>query len=226
LSGHSRGNDLELSSLDFLGATADLQAQAQEQIREASGTAPPTSQQGADPSDSVWVSIDAEGRVEDVDISRSWRDRIEPGAFPAALFEAYLDGVRKVVSAVAVDALASQEQTGGAPGSDRPAATGSAEPPADEREWLSATWSLLEEVDEQLRRLDRINATIEARDGRRTTLTSPHGYLSARIEGPAISEITGDVQRLRVAGTEQLRLEALALFRAAAELSSTDPRPL
>lgn len=219
---HGRGDDLELSSLDFLGETADLQAQVQRQVD------PPAAgrRQGADPSESVWISVDAEGRVEGVEISRSWRDRIEPDAFPAALFQAYTDGLRKMVDATAVAALASRPEPGGPVESERPAAAGVAEPPAGEREWLAATWALLHDLDDQLRRLDRITAVVEARDGGRTTVTSPHGYLAARMEGPAISEITGDVQRLRAAGTEQLRLEALALFRAAAELPSTDPSPL
>jgi hypothetical protein len=232
---HGRHDDLALSSLDFLGESADLLARAQEQVREASGSPPPASQRGADASDSVRVAIDAEGRVEGVEISPGWRDRIEPDAFPASLFDAYAGAVRKMVDAAAVAALRSQEGAGETSEPARPATAGVAGPPAtagvagppaDEREWLAATWSLLHDIDEQLRRLDQVNTAVEARDGRRATVASPHGYLTARMEGPAIREITGDVQRLRAAGTEQLRLEALALFRAIAGLPSTDPSPL
>lgn len=225
---HRRDDSLELATLDFLGETADLYAQVQEQLREAGADPyPPRQQEGADQSDSVWVSIDAEGRADSVDVSRHWRDRMQPGAFPTALFEAYTDAVRKLVDATAVVALAAEggprdDAPGGTTGS-RTAPADVPEQPADEREWLVTVRQLLDGIDDQLRRLDRISTEIEVRDRRTATVTSPHGYLTAKTEGQAIIEITGDVHRIRAATDDRLRLEALSLLQAATDSHPSDP---
>jgi hypothetical protein len=228
------GDDLELASLDFLGDADRRREEARKEMSEAGADGhPASSQEGADQTDSVWVCMDTEGRVQGIEISRHWRGRMEPGAFAAALFEAYVDAVRKLINRAAVAALASRQEAEVRLESDLPSVAGSRtvpprrvpEPQVDEREWLAATWDLLAGIDDQLRRIDEINRKLDARDRRTTTLVSPQGYLTARIEGQAISEISGDAQRIRTAGDEQLRLEALALFRAATDFLNTNPSP-
>jgi len=44
---------------------------------------------GAEASKSIWVSVDPRGRVLSVDISSTWRKRLEPDGFADALFAAY-----------------------------------------------------------------------------------------------------------------------------------------
>ena len=57
-----------------------------------------------------------------------------------------------------------------------------------------------------------------ARDGsavRESTVTSPFGYFTVRVQGRAVTGVTGDTRLIETAGREQLRRDALAVFRAA-----------
>ncbi|MBF9131048.1 hypothetical protein I0C86_19095 [Plantactinospora sp. S1510] len=229
---YDRDDDLNLASLDFLGDSNVLRAQARRELDAAGGRIRPAAHhEGADRTDSIRVSVDAEGQVESVEITRGWQERIDPAGFPAALFEAYAAGVQKLITGSALAAFAKEEESGGDPfglgrrpkspfgpderGTDRYARPRQvAEPEPDDRDWLAITRSTLDDLDDQLRRLDRIDIGLVAADDPERTLTSPHGHLTARIQGRGIAGITGDTQRIRGASTEQLRLEAIGLFRA------------
>ncbi|MEQ4301172.1 hypothetical protein ABNF97_07235 [Plantactinospora sp. B6F1] len=223
---YGRDDNLELSRLDSLGDSDRLRADARRELTEAGERfVPPAHHEGADPSDSVWVTVDSDGRVESVDISRHWLDRLDAEGFPSALHAAYTSAVRKLVNASVLATLAAQEEIGRHPfappnppaGRPTPTPEPPAPGPVDERDWLSQTWQAIEDIDEQLRRLDQISTDIEFRESREKILTSPEGHLTARINGGGVTTITGDPQSIRNASTEQLRLAALALFRAAAE---------
>ena len=102
-----------------------------------------------------------------------------------------------------------------APVAAEPAARGSGPwaPEPDLPEWLRASQATLDGVTAELARLSRIETSTGA--GERL-MTSPNGYLTLRILGQGLVGITGDDQRIRAADSEQLRLDALAAFRAAA----------
>ncbi|ROT32132.1 hypothetical protein [Micromonospora sp. HM5-17] len=220
---YGHDDDLRLPDLDVLGDSDKLQAELRRELANVGDHyVPPPRHEGADGSDSIWVTIDAEGHIESVDISRHWRDRLGSERFPAALHEAYTDAVRKLINANALAALVAQEQVGGQPVAPRDPTDvrsdqtdAAPEPPVDDQEWLNQTWRLLEDIDTQLRRLHHISADVHLRE---QTVTSPQGYLRARVRGGGITDITGDIQYIRSANPEQLRMEALGLFRTVAKV--------
>lgn len=181
----------------------------------------PAHQEGADRSDSVWVSADARGRVQSVEISRRWRERLDPDGFAPALLEAYTAAERKVFDAAAMQAFAEQRRaaahgTAGYPAADErtDGMPWRGSDPFDEAEWLAATWDTLDEVGAELSRLTRLDTT-GGMAGGETTVSSPHGYLTLRVLGRAVVGISGDVRHIRVCDPEQLRREAIAAFQAA-----------
>jgi hypothetical protein len=196
-----------------------------EHVPQDSSGRRPEQQEGADESDSIWVSIDSTGRVVGVDISGGWRDRMGHTAFPGALVAAYNDAVRRLVDASVVATLSAEEQAGRRPFESRPdsqdpqaaPAPPVAERPMDQDDWLASIGRLLHDIDEELRQVGRTMTEVAVRNRGETALSSPYGYFTAQLSGSVISAITGDIQRIRVASNEQLRLEALALFHAVAE---------
>ncbi|MFK3985257.1 hypothetical protein ACI2K4_33395 [Micromonospora sp. NPDC050397] len=234
--GHDEG--LTLARLDSLGDSEQLREEARRQLTQAGGSVHlSTHYEGTDRSNSIWVSVDPGGQVVGVELSRLWRERLEPAGFASALFESYGDAVRKLTNTTALAALAAREESGGRPfdpavpadaGSGTMPVTAAAgrsggrpqrqpvpEEPVDEREWLASTWDLLEDINRRLRRLDRINSESTARESSEETLTSPHGHFTVRLRGRTIAGVTGDLHRVRGASDDQLRREALAVFRAA-----------
>jgi hypothetical protein len=215
-----RDDESALASLDGLGDSHLLRAQAEQQLRASGGeVVTARHHQGGDASDSVWVTVDPRGGVESIDISRTWRDRLAVGNLGAAVLEAYTAAVQKALSAAALATLAGDRTATRQPewaGSDDPGSTWTQfESEVDERRWLAETWDVLDGVDAELHRLTALeaeSATIAERD---TTLSSPHGYLTVRLRGRGVVDITGDVPRIALADPEQLRLDALAVFRAA-----------
>jgi hypothetical protein len=182
---------------------------------------PPDRQDGTDESDSVRVTVDARARVQNVEVSRRWPERLDPTQLPAAIFAAYTSAVQQAFTSAAASALAA-EQDRAEPDlaqrqrfDDEPTATAlpSAGDPADDREWLAAIWSTLDDVHATLSR----TAGSAARGARAddTTVSSPHGHLVVHLRGRGLTGITGNPRQIRTATAEQLRAEALAVFRAA-----------
>ena len=99
---------LSLARLDLRGDDADLRAlmRGGEQSLHAPF-------EGADASGSVWVSVSDRARVRNVEISRSWSDRLSPGEVARALLESYQDATGKAYTAAALTAW-EQEQAGDA----------------------------------------------------------------------------------------------------------------
>jgi len=153
--------------------------------------------------------MSALARVENVEFSRSWSARLQPGDVARALFESYNDAVRKAYTAAAL--LAFEEQDGGSrPGSaDVPIYR--VPPDGNDREWLRAVRNTLEDVETDIGRRSR--GGVEP--GREDAVASPHGCFRARVRGHAVVEITGDTVAIRESSTDQVRREALALFRRA-----------
>ena len=194
-----------LARLDIGGDDADLRA-----LTRGGDQSLRAPFEGADASGSVWVSVSDRARVENVEISRSWSDRLSPGEVARALLESYHDATGKAYTAAALTAW-QQEQAG----ESRPATADvpvyRVPPAEDDREWLRAVRDTLEEIEIDRHRRSRA----EAGDSRPQTVASPLGCFRARVQGDAVVEVTGDTAAIRESSADQLRGEALAVFRRA-----------
>ena len=205
--GQSDRADFGLASLDVLGDPADLEAQARQAMAELGGDPNADRPEGADPTNSIWVTTDRDGRVQSVEVSRQWRDRIEPGEFGNALLAAYGSATMKAIAAAARSDLAE--------GDGRPA------PPAepveaflDGEDWLARMRDILGRADERVRAAERLERSGAVDDADRTVV-SPNGMLTVRLRGTTPVGITSDIMAIRRADAEQLRLEILDVFRDA-----------
>lgn len=205
--------DFKLESLDFLGDEDELRARARQELLAAGENVDtPGRQDGTDETGSIRVSMDRDGAVEDVDVNRQWSERLSAGEFANALLAAYNAAAAKHMNAAALAAFAAQER-GEEPtrrtGYDN--ATTGLPDPADERVWFGAIWSKLSDNDDMLHRIERG----ERLANNERTVTGPHGYLTAQLDSRAITGIRGDAELIKSADAGQLRVEALAVFRAA-----------
>jgi hypothetical protein len=198
-----------LASLDVPGDPAQLEAEARQAMAELGGD-PGGTPEGSDPTNSIWVTTDREGRVHSVEVSRQWRDRIEPGEFGNALFQAYSSANFKAVAAAARADLT--DGGGGGAG----AAVG--EPVAellDSADWLTRMREVLEKAEQRVEAADRLQRQGAAPDAADRTIASPNGMLTLKLRDGAVVAIASDIMSIRRADAEQLRLEILDLFRDA-----------
>ena len=196
---------LALARLDLGGDDADVRALArggEQSLR------PPF--EGADASNSVWVSVSGRARVENVEISRSWNDRLSPGDVAQALLESYNDATRKAFTAAAVTAW-EDEQAGVSRAEPEDVPVYRLPPDDDDRAWLRAVRDTLEDIEVERHRRSRGEITRSPQE----TIASPLGCFRARVQGNAVVEITGDTVAIRESSADQLRREALAIFRRA-----------
>ncbi|HEY0696934.1 MAG TPA: hypothetical protein VGD43_03900, partial [Micromonospora sp.] len=111
------GRDHGLARLDGLGDPAELRARAAQAMRDLDPDPRPSApQQGADPSDSVWVTVDMVGTVVDVSISRCWPDRLAADQLGDAILAAYSRARAKRAAAIALARMRAEE-TGSGPDS-------------------------------------------------------------------------------------------------------------
>jgi hypothetical protein len=195
---------LSLARLDTRGDDGELRAL----LRDSDSiTRPPF--EGEDAASSVWVSVSSRVRVENVEFSRSWNDRLQPADVATALLESYKDAAGKAYAAAAMLAYAAEPGNGGGPSApDSPVYE--LPPRDDDRAWLRAIRNTLEDIDMDV--LRRARGETESR--REDTVYSPSGCFRARTQGGAILSLEGDVGAIRDSSTEELRREALALFRS------------
>jgi hypothetical protein len=230
-----------LADLSFLGDPDELRAAAERHVREYHADPRKIAHfEGADTSGSIWVMVERRGRVESVEVIRHWRERLAVAHFATALADAYGAATRHALTTAAVVALTYRRRPGGRmpaeriprqPGGSGPDA-GDARPSAvatdrdDPARWLRATRAALDGTGAELDRLDRLatarrnaagGADRACRDSRagEQVVASPSGYLTLRLRDGRLDSICGDVRRIAAAGPEQLRLDALAAFRAA-----------
>jgi hypothetical protein len=236
--GHQQSNPPALARPGFLSDLDELRARARTFLPPGGGdTTPPPCQEATDPTGSIRVVVDARGRLEDVDIGRSWRSRLGEG-FTAALFETYTAAREQATTAQALAQLAALEhQVAGPARPDAGAAGRLPEPapmpepaprpkleekpkreekpvpePADPRDRLAALRARFDRARITTERLARF-AVIEVSGTREHT--GPHGFLTARLRGYAIVGIGGDSRRFWYAETEQLRQDALDVLSSA-----------
>jgi hypothetical protein len=206
--GQSERADFGLASLDVLGDPADLEAKARQAMAELGGDPTADRPEGTDATNSIWVTTDRDGRIQSVEVSRQWRERIEPGEFGNALFQAYGSATMKAIAAAARSDL-----PGGDGPARRPAPADPAEGFLDGGDWLAHMRAVLEQAEERVRAAEgRQHGAVDDAD---RVVVSPNGMLSVRLRGTTLVGISSDIMSIRRADAEQLRLEILDVFRDA-----------
>jgi hypothetical protein len=194
--------------------------------------------EGADTADAVWVSVNARAAVESIEISRNWSAKLGPGDMANAVFEAYQAAMQKAFAAAA---LTSIDPPADGPASAPPASAPPASAPAsvsasaststsapastsaflrddeDDEQWLAGIRDTLENIEtDMMRRAHHHPGPQE------TTVASPLGYFTLRVQGNAVVSISGDTRLIQATSGEQLRLDAMAAFRIAQRRGGQD----
>jgi hypothetical protein len=204
--GAGRGSDHGLAELDGLGDPATLRRRA-EQAAEAldpdrrSGA----HQEGADASNSVWVTVDVAGNVVDVSISRRWPDRLAAGRLGDALLEAYSRAQEKRAAA-AMRTRAPAAETDDAPAydPDRPDI-------ADDR-WLGWVWQTLGEADLRLQRLASGGGADAPAE---RVVAGPGGHVRLQVSGTAVTGVLVDGLEVAERRPDVIAVDARAAFALA-----------
>lgn len=213
--------DLRLPSLDFLGNSDELEAEVRRKVAALpEDWRPPQRQEGEDPSGAIRVTVDDRGAFQDIDVSASWPQRLEPSGFGQALLQAHINAQGKAYEAAALAEFIKEQRKTDTDREwderDRAAAIeekyGSTARPEEHNAWLRSIWDDLYAVDEKLHRLER--GDFDAPQETQKRISSTNGYFTATYEGRVITSITCDVERLRRADAHVLRSEAVAVFRA------------
>ncbi len=204
---------LTLARLDSRGDDAEIREQMRALLRDGALDELRPPYEGADASGSVWVSVSDRAVVDNVEISQHWPDRLGPEDVGRALVESYNDASRKAYTAAGLKAFERIEE-GGDAGAGQPEPWYGPPPGAedDEREWLRGVRATLEEIEIEMARRSRGDVDAGSQE---STVTSPLGLFRARFQGRAVIEVTGDTRLIRGSSAEQVRREALAVFKAA-----------
>lgn len=157
---------------------------------------------GAEESGSVWVSVDPRCRLVSVDISTTWRKRLEPDGFAGALLAAYTAAVRSAMAAEAPRRVPDEPVSAG------PEPVG---PDTDVEAWLSRTRAWSAAMDERLAEL----ATARAATRDLREVRGPAGYVTLSLRGSVVVGITANAAGLRSANPNTLRQDVLDAFEAA-----------
>ena len=205
-----------MASLDQLGDPVELEAQARRELLEMGGdVAQPSSHiEGADRTSTIWVTIDADGRVEGIEINRSWKDRLDAGAVAGALLEAYNNAQANSIQARAAKALTAHIE--GRPRREARAAVPvdiGPSPHDDPERWLRETLDDINTLTAQVQAIERGETDVPI--VAEAVVRSPNQMFTLRHQGRQVTEITGEIMQIRRTDAESLRLEALDLFKAA-----------
>jgi hypothetical protein len=205
-----------MASLDQLGDPAALEAQARRDLVAMGGDVPQVSShiEGADPTSTVWVTIDTDGRVEGIEVNRNWKDRLDAGAFAGALLAAYNNAQAKSIQARAAKALMAHIE--GRPRHEARAAGPvdiGPSPHDDPERWLRETMDDINTLAAQVQAIERGETDLPVET--EAVVRSPNGLFTLRHQGRQVTEITGEIMQIRRTDAESLRLEALDLFKAA-----------
>lgn len=160
---------------------------------------------GADESGAVWVSVDRQGRLADVEISTSWRQRLGAERFADALFTAYQEAARKAADA---------DPAGGRYVLTLPAVP-DIDPDADFDTWLVQSKAALRALDERLAEVSKANAQARARLADARTVRGPNGYVTLQVRAGNLIGVVGAAAGLKSANPNMLREDVLAAFRSA-----------
>lgn len=145
----------------------------------------PTSEYRAeDPSGSLWVSVDPRGRLVDVEISRTWTERLAPESFADVLFSTYTAALQKAALAAAAEEP------------PRPRRPRQPEPRSVDEESVDEELSpdaVLAKVDAAMAEMDAALRAVRSTPDtdREEEIRGRYGYLTLRLRGGVPVGITG-----------------------------------
>ncbi|MFI7672803.1 hypothetical protein [Actinophytocola sp. NPDC049390] len=185
------GDSYALVDLEVLGDDDTLREQA-EAAREAAGDEPSDTYRADDPTRSIEVTVDRDGRLADLRLAEWWSDRLDPERFAETLFAVYTAAVGKAL----VMALSTRddERDGPAPGK-----------PEQSLAWINAT---LAENDAKLLAMRRAEPPADDE----FALRSEHGYVTLHVRGGIATGLTANAAVLGYAKADVLRADVLAVF--------------
>jgi hypothetical protein len=199
---------LDLAVLDdVLGDEDSLREQVDALLETVE---PADSYQAADPSESIWVTVDPDGRLVDVLIRRTWPEHLEPATFGDALLGAYTAAAEK---AMAVRMSTWEDQ---APvGQPQVAATDE----LSHEEWLARVRGRLDEVDA----MQRAMARAETESPGEQEIRGVNGYLTMLTRAGGLVSITAN-PAVAYAELERLREDVLDIFEDAGLFAGEETR--
>lgn len=197
-----------MPSLELPGEEDQLRELALQELKAMGGKdfRAPDFEEAGDRTNSVRVTVGRSGVVKDIHVRSDWRREIGGHGFGPALLEAYENANLAMMNSVALASLAEQEREGTPEQGNPPSEYLSYLPEAD----ISQIWQMLSDVEDLMYRTEKMSRN---GGGEVRTVYGPYGYLTARCTGAAITSITADLMRVEQADAEQLRREALELFR-------------
>jgi len=199
---------LDLAVLDdVLGDEDSLREQVDALLETVE---PADSYQTADPSESIWVTVDPDGRLVDVLIRRTWPEHLEPATFGPALLGAYTAAAEK---ALAVRMSMWEEP---APDTRPQVATDDG---LSHEEWLRRVRGRLDEVDAKLLAMARE----EPESPGEQEFRGVNGYLTLLMETGGLVGITAN-PAIAYAELERLREDVLDIFDDAGLLAEGETR--
>jgi hypothetical protein len=200
-------NDVVLAELD-MPSTTTMNAQLDDLLQSGGERIESAAEYEArDASGSIRVTVDAQRKLTDVDIQRSWVSRIPAAQLAGVLFDTYVKAVQRAM----VVALAN---TSGPAADHRPSDT-----PVDDvdpkpyDEWITGIRARINDIDaklEHIRHLETSRATSAETDVR-----SPLGFFVLHLRGGSPAGLAGSVNALTNAGSDRLRQDFLKVFSAA-----------
>ncbi|PZM96869.1 MAG: hypothetical protein DIU79_03985 [Actinobacteria bacterium] len=195
---------------DF-GDPEELRAQVERMIAELEvDTRPGASQEGADSSQSVWVTVSASGAVLDVSISRRWKERLPADRLGEAVLEAYYRALEKCGAAAAFAAMRRQDSDPVDPVSPQ----GFDMPDVRDPGWTEWAWRTL---DETSRKLQELTVRLQERAPAERTVSGPRGYVRVRVEGVGVTAVLIDAMTLAERDPDAVAMDARAALQAASE---------
>ncbi|MBP2474741.1 hypothetical protein JOF53_003613 [Crossiella equi] len=155
-----------------------------------------------DSSNSVWVTVDKQGRVLRVEVSTGWHTRLPAGEFSSALLSAYLGASE---TAAVVESRDRRQNPGPVPD----------EAPGEVLgldEWVRSMQNRHAEIGRKLREAE---ARAEGRSTEVADVRSPYGYLALQVRAGALLGLTVDAARIAQVHGGQLQQDLWDGFRAA-----------
>jgi hypothetical protein len=205
-----RQNDHGLAGLDGLGDPAELRARAEEAIAVLDiDPRPGASQEGADASNSVWVTVSPSGAILDVSISRQWTDRLPVERLGEAVLEAYFRAQEKRGASAALAAMRQSDVGGPDDAPAEPYDPGM--PDIDDPRWLGWVW---QSIDEAGLRADQLLARRPVDTAAERTVAGPNGYVRVQATGPRVTAVLVDAPSVAKRNPDAVAVDARAAFEA------------
>jgi hypothetical protein len=207
-----------LAELD-VPSVAAVDAQLNELLQPGGERVEPAAEYEArDASGTIRVAVDAQRKVTDVDIQRSWISRIPAPQLAGVLFQTYVTAIQRAM-------VVELANTGEPAAAHRPVELPVLDDSQSFDEWIAAIRARMNDIDDQLEHIHRLDAS-------RTTpassdIRSPRGFFVLHLRGGSPAGLSGSVNTLANAGSDRLRLDFLEVFAAAglaAFVAETAPR--